>query len=373
MSRRVAEAEHRIIQRDPHAYCAHPHLVRLADGDWLVVFNQVPRRGIILHPPQDPLFRNFMLRSSDEGRTWAAPVVVPDYGWSGVECAGLTPLRDGQLLLHQWRFRWLPLPAARVSQAPNLAMPAELARDLALSPELDFDPATDAEALMPWARSSDGAFVHCSTDGGRSWCCSRRIETRPFAGGYTMRGAVELPDGGLVLPLCDIPAYERVYVMHSADHGVIWGPPVPVAAVPGLLFEEPAPLLLPDGRILMLLRENVAGGLHQVHSDDGGHSWSPPMPTPIDGYPAHLLLLADGRVLCTYGFRKPGYEIRAVLSENGGRSWKVGDTRTIRGALPNRDLGYPCTLQATNGELVTCYYAQEPDGVTSIQTTRFRL
>ena len=29
-----------------------------------------------------------------------------------------------------------------------------------------------------------------------------------------MRGAVVMPDGRLLLLLCDIPGYERVYVMH---------------------------------------------------------------------------------------------------------------------------------------------------------------
>ena len=54
------------------------------------VCNWAPRRPFVLHPPEDPLYLNLLLRSADEGRTWSAPVVAPAYGWSGVECAGLT-------------------------------------------------------------------------------------------------------------------------------------------------------------------------------------------------------------------------------------------------------------------------------------------
>jgi len=35
-------------------------------------------------------------------------------------------------------------------------------------------------------------------------------------------------------------------------------------------FEEPAPLVLPSGRVLLLLRDNASRILHAVHSDDGG-------------------------------------------------------------------------------------------------------
>ena len=51
---------HRVVHRDPFAYCAHPHIVRLADGAWLAVFNRSVRRPFILHPsalpvPDEPL------------------------------------------------------------------------------------------------------------------------------------------------------------------------------------------------------------------------------------------------------------------------------------------------------------------------------
>ena len=369
----VQEPEHRIVWRDPFAYSAHPHAVILPTGEWLLVFNQAPRRAVILHPPQDPFFANFIMRSRDRGRSWSAPEIAPDFGWQGVECAGLTALPDGRVLLNQWRFRWHPLSAAcGRPDRDTLTFPAALARHLDLSGELAGTGGAAPERLMPWARDGGTAWVHLSDDGGASWPIQVPIATAPFVGGYGMRGAVRLPDGRLMLPLCDIPAYERVFVVHSADRGASWSAPVLAAALRGRLFEEPCALVLPSGRILMLLRENRSRRLWQVVSDDGGWSWSRPVATPIDGYPAHLLLLPDRRILCTYGHRKPDFSIRAAISEDGS-DWSSEPTLVIRGALPNKDLGYPVTLPAPDGSLTTIYYAHDPEGVTCIQSTSFRL
>jgi hypothetical protein len=71
---------------------SHPHAVVAANGDIVMVFNQAPRRGLILHPRHDPLYRNLVTRSSDGGQSWSPAEVAPNYDASGCECAGLTVL-----------------------------------------------------------------------------------------------------------------------------------------------------------------------------------------------------------------------------------------------------------------------------------------
>ena len=151
-----------------------------------------------------------------------------------------------------------------------------------------------------------------------------------------------------------------------------WSAPILAAEAAGLEFEEPAPLLLPSGRILLALRENRNRTIFTVASDDGGLTWSEPRATGIDGYPAHLMQLADGRLLCTYGFRDPPFAIRAVVSEDDGASWRTGAPIPIRENLPNKDLGYPFTLPLSADELLTIYYAQDDAGTTGIWSTRWR-
>jgi hypothetical protein len=369
----AAGARHAVLHRDPHAYSAHAHVIRLAGAERLIVFNKTIRRRLILHPPQDPEFRNWMIRSTDRGESWSAPEVVPGYGWSGVECAGLTALGGQRVMLNQWRFFWYPLGAAR--NRSDLRLPEDLLRRLALSPELEMDRALlDApESIAPWARGGGETVVHLSEDGGASWCETHRVATAPFSGGYGMRGAVRLAAGALLLPLSDIPNYRQVFVLRSEDGGRHWGPPMLAAAKAGSEFEEPALLRLASGRLLMLMRDNGTRRMHSIFSEDEGRSWSEPKTLPIDGYPPHLLALPDGRILCTYGLRQPDFGIYAVLGADDGESWDADRVIRIRGGLPNKDLGYPATVLEDDGSLFTVYYGQDGAGVTCIQATRWRL
>jgi hypothetical protein len=369
--------EHRAIFSDRYSYCAHPHGVRLASGEIIVIFNRAPRRDFILHPPQDPAYENALVRSEDDGKTWSAPAIAPDYSFRGVECAGLTQLKSGRVLLNQWRFRWYPLPLARklAAAGEKLVFPRDWVETLAASLELDSGAvlAADPERLVPWARGRGETFVHLSDDGGEAFDRTVKIDTAPFSGGYGMRGAIEFGDGTVLLPLSDVPNYARIFVVRSKDRGESWGSPILAASEAGAEFEEPAPLVLPSGRVLLLLRENRARTLFSAHSDDGGTTWSRPVPTGIEGYPAHLLQLDGGAILCTYGYRKPPFAVRAVISEDAGASWRADATITIRERLPNKDLGYPFTLNLKSGELLTVYYAQDSVGVTGIHATRWSL
>lgn len=371
----AGDAAHAILHKDAFAYSAHAQIAVAANGDWLVVFNKAPRRPFVLHPPEDPLFRNYVMRSRDRGVTWSAPQVVPNYEWSGTECASLTALADGRMMLNQWRFRWYPLGLARRRQATEkLVFPHQLLRGWAQSPEHDAAEYSSRlpEDLAPWARGGGETFVHVSDDHGLSWSESVRIDTAPYDGGYGMRGACRLASGDLLLPLSDIPNWRIVFVVRSTGGGRSWGRPVEVARRAGSEFEEPSLIQLPAGRLLMLMRDNGTRRLHQCVSDDDGRTWTSPRALAIEGYPPHLLLLSHGRVLCTYGWRQPDYGIRAVLSADGGETWDTGNAIRIRGGLPNKDLGYPCTI-LDGDSLFTVYYGQDADGVTSIMGTRWRL
>jgi hypothetical protein len=370
------DAEHAILHKDPFAYSAHPHVTAAANGHWLVVFNKAPRRAFILHPPEEPLFRNFVMRSRDQGATWSTPEVVPNYDWQGTECASLTVLADGRIMLNQWRFRWYPLVLARRLEGTTAPVfPDVFLRGWAESPEHEAAAhrATPPEQLAPWARDGGDCAVHFSDDHGRSWIETVRVDTAPYSGGYGMRGACQLADGDLLLPLSDVPNYRVVFVVRSMDGGRTWSKPIEVARRDGSAFEEPSLVRLPSGRLLMLMRDNGTRQLHQCVSYDDGRRWSPPRRLTIAGYPPHLLVLPDGRVLCTYGWRQPDFGIRAALSTDGGDTWDVERTIRIRSGLPNKDLGYPCTLRDADGSLFTVYYGQDAEGVTCIMGTRWRL
>ena len=367
---------HFVVYRDVHAYCAHPHMVEATSGVMVAVFNKAPRRAFVLHPPEDPMYQNMLIRSTDEGETWSTPEPVPGYNHTGMECAGLTALRDGRLLLNQWQFDWLS--AGQVQALADPSAYTDAAKLLARwsgSPEHDAAGA-DLAALrcdMPWVRGRGRCLVHISVNHGLSFGGTVAVDTAPFSGGYGLRGAVETKNGRILLPLSDAPHYRTVFLVESLDGGQNWGRPQAVASGEGHEFEEPAILRGHNDKLILVLRDNVTRRLHQCLSTDDGRSWSAPAPLPITGYPADLLRLTDGRILLTYGWRQPGYGIRAVFSEDDGATWQTERTILIRDGMRNSNLGYPVTLERRDGSLLTLYYGEDDDGVTAILATHWQV
>src|SRR5437588_263345 len=142
------------------------------------------------------------------------------------------------------------------------------------------------------------------------------------------------------------------------------------AAHPDRQFTEPC-LVRVGSRLLLLIREETTGFLHQSESDDGGDTWTAPRPTPMWGSPPHVLALGDGRLLCVYGHRRPPYGIRGRISEDGGRTWDARGELILRDDLPNRNLGYPSSVLVEPGRVFTAYYGEDAHGVTCIQGCAF--
>jgi hypothetical protein len=98
--------------------------------------------------------------------------------------------------------------------------------------------------------------------------------------------------------------------------------------------------------------------LWETFSDDRGRTWADPIETPLWGFPPHLLLLSDGRVLVTYGYRREPFGQRACISEDG-LNWDRSQEIIIRDDAPNKDLGYPASIELEPGKVLTVYY--QPD------------
>jgi hypothetical protein len=133
---------------------------------------------------------------------------------------------------------------------------------------------------------------------------------------------------------------------------------------------------LPDGQLLAMLRCGEPGKyeyLYQARSTDSGHTWTGLKRTPMWGHPAHLLVLADGRLLCTYGYRRPPYGVRACVSHDQGGTWDIEREIVLRDDGGSRDLGYPSSAQLADGKVVTVYYIHGADGIRHIAATRWQV
>ena len=99
------------------------------------------------------------------------------------------------------------------------------------------------------------------------------------------------------------------------------------------------------------------------------------------GYPADLRLLRNGNLLCTYGYRRKPYGIRACFSRDGGETWDTEHEVVLRddalsggtghGKGYPGDLGYPRTVELDDGSFLTAYYITLDDGVTHLAATRW--
>jgi hypothetical protein len=96
------------------------------------------------------------------------------------------------------------------------------------------------------------------------------------------------------------------------------------------------------------------GATLQTESTDGGRTWSAPHPI-CYGFPSHLLRLRDGRLLMSYGYRRPPYGNRVRISTDHGKTW--GDERVISADGKDGDLGYPSTIELADGTLLTVWRA----------------
>ena len=366
------------IHKDDFAYISHPSISVLNDGRWIIALSHSVRRDINnppLHPPEDPLFRNLLSRSADKGQTWEKPYFAPDFDWHGVETPGISQLSNGTLVLTQFRYRWYPLGLAKKRRDAGESISIKLPGDRDWTEE--FTNSEWDDALYSWARGYDGLYSHYSTDNGDTFK-TVRINTEPYHGGFTRTGVVELSDGRIIYPVTEhiFPRNKHTYFVTSKDYCRNWEKPSLIVESPDLFYLEPHIAEVGKNELYCILRSThngkedfYAGYLYSCRSLDGGITWTIPEATPMYGHPGHLLVLNDGRLLCTYGRRHAPFGIRACLSEDNGKTWLIDKEIIIRDDFPNYNLGYPTTIEYEPGKLFVCYYGQQSDGTTCVQGT----
>jgi hypothetical protein len=125
---------------------------------------------------------------------------------------------------------------------------------------------------------------------------------------------------------------------------------------------EPHAIVLKDGSLLAHIRVQCNGDhplftIFQSRSEDGGVTWSKPrqLISDLGGSPPHLLRASDGALICTYGYREEPYGIRVMFSYDEGESWESDIDIYVNGV--NKDLGYPSTVELSDGSFITIFYA----------------
>jgi hypothetical protein len=280
------------------------------------------------------------MRTHDEGAHWTWPQTVLD-GPIDDRDAGVVETANGTLLVTTFT-------------------------SLAYVPILDKATDWDPKELAEWRAAHDrvgpdqrqqalGVWMTRSTDGGVTW--SGRFDSLV----NSPHGPIALADGRLLYAGKELwREPNRVGVCQSEDDGQTWKWLADIPTRDGDShrdYHELHATETANGQLIVHIRNHNRKHERetlQCESSDGGTTWSQPRSIGVWGLPSHLLRLQDDRLLMSYGHRRQPLGNQARLSEDGGRTWS--QPISISSDATSSDLGYPSTVQLSDGSLLTLWY-----------------
>ncbi len=312
-----------------------------------------------------PFGKTVLMQSRNEGRSWSSPAVIDDSPIDDRD-VGLTALPGNRLLLS-----WF------TSDTRHYFPEGE-----SKPHEINFRPVLDSWEEET-VRKNIGSLIRIRDEKG-NW------GKRQFVKVSAPHGAVRLKNGRLFYLGNSFAKTKEdgtlefsmqyfcrlgIQAIASDDDGKTWSElgTIPKAPDP-YLFCEPHVIERNNGEILAMIRYQGNGefSIWQAVSGDGGRNWSTPVKI-TDGAPPHLMRHSNGVLICTYGYRRPGFGQRVMFSRDDGNTWSTD--WILRDDGYSIDLGYPATVELSGGTLYTIYY-QSPQADThncAILSSRWEL
>lgn len=360
-----------VLYRDLRFHAAFPSILRLADNRLLLAFRRARDAFWLIAADTrarlDPLnyFDHIDSRShvcfqwlDATGNPMAdTQALLPIDPEAADQDASLLMLPNEQVFLAS--FSWYPLPAGVAPHLPGRRPPGEAGMGC---------------RFLFWG--SHGSLLDTATS---QWL-HHHSYLQPAAGFGSVlmdepykgivgasRGQALWRDGHIWLPVYGGPD-EGAALYLSSDKGRSWQFKSIIARDPEdtISYQEPALALDASGRVLAFMRTAGADGrLATACSADGVH-WSAPRLHRLVGHPFHPLLLADGRLLLTYGYREPPFGIRARLLPDASADPDELPEIIIRDDGPCPDLGYPWAVELADGRILVAYYQADAQGIRHI-------
>lgn len=316
-----AEGIERVVAVRGQGY--FPVMVKLKDGSLgAVVRGGAPHIGV--------KGRLDWIRSEDGGKTWSKPAVIVDSRWDDRN-PSLGQMKDGTIVV-------------------------------------GYAEASTYDKNGKWNTSAGSydLFYVTSTDGGKTWSDKKTLYCGPIINGSPFGRIIRDRHGTALMAIyggrnlsyegpekLDGKGRDFAGIIRSKDNGCIWGDFSLILAG----HNEASLQLMPDGRLIAVVRTE-GGAISVSESADDGCHWSPPKNLTKRGqHPADICLLKSGTLLVTYGNRLKPYGVGCVLSRDGGKTWEYEGRLMLAWDSQNTDCGYPSTVQLEDGAILTMYYS----------------
>ena len=340
------------IARDDDLYEAFPDVCRLSGDGLLCIYRESDYHS-------GRTSRLMLVESNDRGRTWTnkrqlhSTLSIKENGsvWTNPR---LTRLADGRIVA-----------------------------------TLDLQFSQYDEIWKPKSLFCYQTFLSFSEDDGKTWS---ELHLTEIEGICPSRVFVASDDHWLIATthfLGRFPGAFRLEVFHSFDRGQTW----PIAGLgaeeDGFQHDEPSILRLSDGRLLMVMRENVHihRPSHYVISEDEGRVWSAPRPTVLFGDRPDCGVLESGRLMVTYRNVEPAPDEEKLDKGRNPGTWAWrGDLEGLSGAVGEStflelehdgcgnhgDYGYTGWVQFEDGEIFCIYHHRDDAPNSYIRGCTFR-
>ena len=314
-----------------------------------------------------PFGKTAMYVSKNEGKTWTPPIVINDTYLDDRD-GGLCYAGNGRLILTWFTLPGMDLRTEYLPYITNMVTPMESAANMGM---------VDAVEMLSPEELEGGSWLRVSEDYGVTWGEPIRMPISAPHGPNVCRDGSLIYLGLEYLSRGELPS-RCIALYKSFDGGYTWEKWSIIAPPDWLVddefLDEPHIMELPDGRLLAAFRiENHKPSftIAIATSDDGGKTWSDLVCTDVSGSPPHLMIHSSGAIICSFGRRQAPFGERAIVSYDQGKTWSE---EYVLDESPSGDLGYPSTVELSDGSLMTVYYQKyKDDKKCSILYTKWRL
>jgi BNR repeat-like domain len=340
-----------IVDRERGQYLGHPTTVLLGDNrTMLVVYPKGHGRGAIVYK-----------RSTDGGLTWSERLPVPKSWATSLEVPTLYRTVDAAGKQRVIMFSGLYPIRMAVSEDDGTSWSE-------LKPIGNFGGVVAMASCMP-LKTGPGHYMALFHDDGRF-----------IIGGDQEKYRIKSPHTDQSSPAAK-PWRFFVYQTRSADGGLTWSVPVPIAMLPDVDLCEPGAVRSPDGKeIAVLLRENRRKqNSFVIFSRDEGLTWTEPreLPGALTGDRHTAKYAPDGRLFIS--FRDMAHESPTKgdwvawvgkyedIANGTEGQYRVRLMHNTKGA----DCAYPGVEVLPDGTIVTTTYGHwtqgEPPYIVSVR------